>query len=55
VLLGSILLSAGGAFPVEEAKERLANLEAHGPTAYAFTFQRGFGAPGVEKNLDAAR
>jgi hypothetical protein len=36
---------AGQIPTVEEAKERLAHLETHGPTAYAFTFQRVFEAP----------
>lgn len=30
---------------LEEAKERLTHLEAHGPTGYAFTFRRHFPAP----------
>jgi hypothetical protein len=46
---------AGHIPSVEEAKQRLEHLEAHGPTAYAFTFQRAFAPPGVEKSLDAAR
>jgi hypothetical protein len=35
---------AGHIPTVEEAKGRLAHLEAHGPTAYAFTFQKVFPA-----------
>ena len=38
-----------GAIPtLEDAKERLATLEEHGPTAYAFTFKRPFSPVGVE-------
>jgi hypothetical protein len=33
---------AGHIPTIEEAKERLAHLEAHGPTEYAFTFQKVF-------------
>ncbi|HEY1510229.1 MAG TPA: DUF3291 domain-containing protein [Solirubrobacteraceae bacterium] len=37
---------------VQEAQERLAHLEAHGPSPYAFTFKRRFtpdGAPGTPR------
>ena len=37
---------AGHLPTVEEAKERLATLEANGPTAEAFTFRHPFPAPG---------
>ena len=33
----------------QEAKERLAHLQAHGPTPYAFTFREPFAAPGVDE------
>jgi heme-degrading monooxygenase HmoA len=33
---------------VEEAKERLEHLRAHGPTPFAFTFARAFPAPGSD-------
>ena len=38
-----------GALPtVEDAESRLAALEEHGPTPYAFTFKRPFSPVGVE-------
>jgi hypothetical protein len=37
---------AGHRPTVEEAKERLAHLEAHGPTPFAFTFKHVFPPPG---------
>jgi hypothetical protein len=40
---------AGHIPTVEEAKERLAHLEAHGPTPYAFTFQKPFPAEQAAK------
>jgi hypothetical protein len=36
-------IRAGHIPTVDEAKERLEHLRAHGPTAYAFTFKRPFG------------
>ena len=36
---------AGHIPTVEEAKERLDHLDAHGPTPHAFTFKRTFAAP----------
>jgi hypothetical protein len=38
---------------VEEAKERLAYLRAHGETPYAFSFKEPFPAPEAISNLPA--
>ena len=38
---------AGHAPTVEEALTRLRHLEAHGPTAHAFTFKQRYPAPGI--------
>ena len=38
---------AGQEPTIEEAKERLAHLEADGPTAHAFTFRASFEHPAV--------
>jgi hypothetical protein len=42
---------AGHIPTVDEAKERIEYLEAHGPTAYAFTFKEHFPAPGSTASL----
>jgi hypothetical protein len=43
---------AGHIPSIGEAKERLASLEAHGPTAFAFTFQSTYPAPELLKGQD---
>jgi len=45
-------IPAGHIPTVEEAKERLAHLRQHGPTAHAFTFRHAFPAPG-DATIDA--
>ena len=41
-------IEAGTLPTLEDAKERLAHLEAHGPSAYAFTFKQRFLPTGAE-------
>ena len=48
-------IPAGHVPEIEEAKERLAHLERHGPTPYAFTFKASFPSPdAVDATIDDA-
>jgi hypothetical protein len=45
-------IEAGHLPTLLEAKERLEHLEAHGPTAFAFTFRTPFSPPGSEVEVE---